>query len=156
MALIKFAGKDPSANAKGVSVDENGNIYRGWKTYEASSNDSDTVSVVFSEFSYFGQNQVFRPKKPIGNYGLISLRIENNSDATCALRFCKDVYNGTQLLKDANGNNIEVECAANCTMIITPDDAPVLNYLRYPNIQVRLTSTPTDSATIIVTAIAKG
>ena len=94
----------------------------------------------------------------ISEFAITSLRIKNDLNQPCTMRFYSDYGPATDAgswLADKNGTAFAVIIPTGSTMImLTPDDFPPLNYLRGLRIRVNCDTAPT-SGTLSVYAMCK-
>lgn len=81
----------------------------------------------------------------VSGYGIISLRIINTLDVPVTLGFYTDHHlTRTRYMADAEGIPIAVEIQPNTYIqMITPDDIPQLNYIRYLRVYLKANTAPT-------------
>lgn len=143
--MIRIAGKTDNNTASPFHLTENGNLctQHNWE-YEISNivtatpTDTTEVRVGVGE-----ENAIF-----VAGYGLISLRITNNTGVPVHIRFMADhTYDATGFLADVDGNRIEFDVPSSSTnfIIITPEDIPALNYLRLLKFRYACKETPTNT-----------
>lgn len=149
--LLKIAGKSQSGLAKPLSVTDDGNLYsvRKWNSmveilYPETEITTDTYKVVRSE--------------NVKDYGLISLRINNQLGVNIKLLFLKE-YDFDQsnrlIMRDAaSGNYKELEIGQGYT-IITPEEFPFLNYLDTLCFEFKAVTAPS-SGSIKIWGVYKG
>ena len=91
----------------------------------------------------------------VSNGGLISLRAGNSTDTPIKATLLFDTSaSDDRWMKDVNGNYITFEIPTG-ESIITADDVPALNYLRFVRLRleaVQAPSDPTKTVTILVYA----
>ena len=94
----------------------------------------------------------------ISEYAITSFRIVNGLDQPVTIRFYTDASAPTSLgtwLADKNGNAYAITIPTGTNqIIITPDDFPVLNYLRGIRVRVNCDTAPT-SGTFAMYAICR-
>ena len=136
--MMRIAGKTPSDTAAGIRVNSDGNLVeeKKWKyAYEKILNAEEIRST--SAVVVTGGN--------VEDYGLISLRVYSTLDQPIRIQFYNDTAtNGGSSVLNCLNSAWEVIIPADSKMyIITPDDIPFLNYLRYIKLRVVATATPT-------------
>lgn len=139
--MMRIAGRTSGGTAVPMLADANGNIgtTRAWKkewvTIQASLEIRDTS----------GHNL---PAMDVSEIPTYSLRFVNRLGVPVTITFLTDVNqsNGYSLLgSDAVGKSITLQ-PANSYIIITPEDCPILNYIRLLRLKVTASSTPSSGA----------
>lgn len=143
--LLKVAGRTDNNTVRGVHVTEEGNVCtaRAWGTdihTIVTTELRDTSAVVTSD-------NVFDASP----YGMISIRVANSHDTDVTLQLYQDTSaTSGRWLIDAAGNPISVVVpAGDRCMIITPEDIPALNYLRYIKFRIAANTAPTSGSITI-------
>jgi hypothetical protein len=88
----------------------------------------------------------------VSDAAAVSLRFANTSDKSFTVIFFSDQYtNSNYRLYDYNGGPVayRVAKASSRTQILTPDDAPVLQWLRAIKMRIEFEGTPTTGSLII-------
>ena len=148
--IMKIGGQNDSGNAQGFYVTNKGyaKITRLWST---------TVTELFNETI-----SDTSPKNTIDNvfnceeYGFISLRFSNSTDVTFTAIIYSDIGSSTlsNYLRDNSGNPIAFTIPKGQS-ILTPDDLPILNYLRYFKLRVQANDTPSTPKDLTIQIYAK-
>lgn len=148
----KYVDRLGAETAKGIAVDANGcvEIVRHNESEVAvvidnlAKRDTETIGIT-------GANAV-----DLTEWTTCCIQITNTLDVTDAyLQFnVQHDPTRTTYLRDANGDNLRVKLLNGMTYIITPDDLPVLNYLRYFNGAFYFPTAPT-SGNITVSLLLK-
>lgn len=143
MSLLKFAGKTPTGTVAGVLVDALGhlNTVRTWGfTIQSLYNGSlsDTTSVTSTNFD-------------VSQYPLVSLRITNRTGVPVRITPLVDtVTSSGWSLVDVDGSPLTIELAPTSHyIIITPAEAPWLNYVKNLRLSIKATDTPTVNEPVI-------
>lgn len=142
--MMRIAGRTSGGVAKPFLVDNNGNVgttrtwEKTWVTIQENVEIRDTSEHNLTAFDSSG-------------VPMLSLRILNrlkdsdNNGVPVTVRFLTDVntINGYGLVDtDAASKSITIQ-PTNNYVIITPEDMPLLNYVRYIILSVKAQSTPT-------------
>lgn len=142
--MMRIAGRTSGGVAKPFLVDNNGNVgttrtwEKTWVTIQENVEIRDTSEHNLTAFDSSG-------------VPMLSLRILNrlkdsdNNGVPVTVRFLTDVNtsNGYGFV-DTDGANKSITIQpANSYVIITPEDMPLLNYVRYIRLSVKAQSTPT-------------
>lgn len=142
--MMRIAGRTSGGVAKPFLVDNNGNVgttrtwEKTWVTIQENVEIRDTSEHNLTAFDSSG-------------VPMLSLRILNrlkdsdNNGVPVTVRFLTDVNtsNGYGLVDtDGAGKSITIQ-SVNDYVIITPEDMPLLNYVRYIRLSVKAQSTPT-------------
>lgn len=135
--MMRIAGRTPSGTAVPMLADANGNIgtIRKWKKEWASIETSVEIR---------DTNAHNCPAVDVSDVPIFSLRFLNRLDVPVTVSFLTDVNttNGYGI-QNANGERYTITLAPqNGYIIITPEDMPILNYLRYVRLQVKASSAP--------------
>lgn len=141
MAMMKIGGKTPSNTVKGVAVNADGKLdtVRTWGA-DIISLFSDTVDDTSAHRT---------TNLDLSSYPLVSLRVTNRTGVPIVLRPLVDLFNNDNgyALTDVDGANLAIELAPNNAFaIITPADAPWLNYIKYLRMSFAASETPTASS----------
>jgi len=150
--VLKIGGKDPSSNVKAVSVDANGRVKstRYWDSSIHTLIDSAQIRennpVVSTATDSFDASE----------YGFVSLRIRNSHDAALSVMFYEDAgISGDTWMTRLDGSYISFTVPANTQrVIVTPEDVPEINYLKYLKLRVSAKTTPTEGS-VTIQAITK-
>lgn len=142
--MMRIAGRTSDGVAKPFLVDNNGNVgttrtwEKTWVTIQENVEIRDTSEHNLTVFDSSG-------------VPMLSLRILNrlkdsdNNGVPVTVRFMTDVNtsNGYGLV-DTDGANKSITIQpTNGYVVITPEDMPLLNYVRYIRLSVKAQSTPT-------------
>lgn len=142
--MMRIAGRTSGGVAKPFLVDNNGNVgttrtwKKTWVTIQENVEIRDTSEHNLTAFDSSG-------------VPMLSLRILNrlkdsdNNGVPVTVRFLTDVNtsNGYGLVDtDGASKSITIQ-SVNDYVIITPEDMPLLNYVRYIRLSVKAQSTPT-------------
>lgn len=142
--MMRIAGRTSGGVAKPFLVDDNGNVgttrtwKKTWVTIQENVEIRDTSEHNLTAFDSSG-------------VPMLSLRILNrlkdsdNNGVPVTVRFLTDVNtsNGYGLVDtDGASKSITIQ-SVNDYVIITPEDMPLLNYVRYIRLSVKAQSTPT-------------
>lgn len=136
--MMRIAGRTSGGTAVPMAADANGNIgtTRTWK--------KEWVVITESPMEIRDTSVHDLSAKDVSGIPLFSLRILNRLGVPVTLGFKTDVNttNGYSLLNpDATSRSITV-APANSYIMITPEDLPMLNYIRYLRITIKATSAP--------------
>ncbi len=148
--MMKICGKNPDGNATAIGMDANGNlkIKRVWESVVQ----KDLFSGALSDT---GAVTTINNALDLAEQGMVSLRFYNTTDSALKVMLYSDMSAATEtLLKDINGENFSFTVAADAHTIITPDDLPVLNYLRYLKLKIQPVTEPT-TGQLVVRAVTK-
>ena len=149
--VMKIGGKTPSNTVKGVAVNADGKLDTV-KTWEM------PIIELFSE-ELSDTDEHLAQNLDLSIYPLVSLRIRNRTGATVSVQPLIDLYNNTNgnSLKFINGDAIVFQVPSdNQYYMITPDDFPWLNYIKYLRLRLKATSTPTgDTPLLSVMAVVR-
>lgn len=150
MNILKIGGKNDSNNVQGFSVTNKGyaKATRFWNT---------TITQLFNET--ISDRTV---KTTIANvfnceeWGFISLRFSNSTNVKMTCHIYSDIGSSSlqNYLKDNNGNPITFEIPTGQS-ILTPDDLPVLNYLKWLKLRIEPNEAPSTPNTLSVSVYAK-
>lgn len=148
--IMKIGGKNDSGNVQGFSVTNKGyaKATRLWSTevtelYQGTVSDTSVISTASTPFN-------------CEEYGFISLRFSNSTDVTFTATIYSDMGSSTlsNYLLDNSGNPITFTIPKGQS-ILTPDDLPILNYLRYLKIRVQANDTPSEPKNLTIQVYAK-
>lgn len=137
--MIRIAGRTPSGTAVPMAADANGNIgttrkwKKEWVTLQTALEIRDTDDHHLTAYD-------------VSDIPVFSLRIINRLrvPVTIWLRSDVNTTNGYALVnKDAVEQKVTL-APSNAYITITPDDLPILNYIRYLRITVTASSAPTE------------
>ena len=137
--LLKIGVKADNGNAKAIHSDNNGNVQTGkvWGIDEFKLIDALEIRDTAFHKSFEGAGAI--GAIDCSKYGLISLRVNNTTDQVINMRLCDDTLTGTSYpMLDVNGNTtiIPIPAGTSYWMVITSNDLPVLNYLKYLKVSV--------------------
>lgn len=135
--MMRIAGRTSSGTAVPMLADASGNISttRTWKKEWV------TIQSVLEIRDTDGHNMPVMDVSEIPTY---SLRFLNRLGVPVTISFLSDINqsNGYGLYgNDAVSKSITLQ-PTNHYIIITPEDCPILNYIRYLRLKVRASSTP--------------
>jgi hypothetical protein len=148
--IMKVGGRKSDGTAAAIGIDQNGNlrIKRVWETqtkniFTGTLSNTTAVTTVSNVVNAI-------------EWGMVSLRVNNllNSDVKIML-YWDNSADGTEWMKDFNGEYVAFTVPAESQMIITPDDLPILNYLRYIKCRINAVTTPTNGKNLLVQAVLK-
>ena len=149
--LLKVAGKSTSGLAKPISLTDDGHavVVRKWNSM---------VEVLYPETEVRNDSYKIIRSENIKDYGLISLRVNNQLGVNIKLLFLNE-YDYTaetrMIMRDAvSGNYHEIEIGQGYT-IITAEEFPFLNYLETLCFQFKAVTSPS-SGTIKIWGVYKG
>lgn len=149
--IMKVGGRKSDGTAAAIGIDSNGNlrIKRVWETQTKnifSGTLSDTTAI-----TTVGDKAV-----NCLEWGMVSLRVYNrlDSDVKILLYYDNDT-SGSGWLKNFGGEYVSFTVPADSDVIITPDDIPALNYLRYLKCRINAVTTPTNGADLNIQAVLK-
>ena len=149
--IMKVGGKKDGGTAAPIAIDANGylKIKRVWETqtktvFSGTLSDTSAVTTV-------GDKSVNALE-----WGMASLRVNNllNSDVKIMLYWDNNT-DGTEWMKNFAGSYNSFTVPADSQMIITPDDVPILNYLRYIKLKINAVTAPTNGKTLSVQVVLK-
>lgn len=135
--MMRIAGRTSGGTAVPMLADANGNIAtirtwkKEWSTIEA-----------FVEIRDTNSHQC--PAVDVSDVPMFSLRFLNRLGVPVTVSFLTDINTSNGYgLDDANGVAYSVTLVPQQSyIIITPEDMPILNYLRYVRLQVKASSAP--------------
>lgn len=139
MKLIPFGGKTPSNTAAAVAVDANGKLdtVKTWGFEEEALVSGSTSWITPSTTAKYTN------ALDVSDCAMVSLCVmsaaKNSSSAVVPVTFTflrTDSESSTEVLKDADGNAISFTLS-NGYHLITPDDFPILKYLKYLHLRVQ-------------------
>ena len=148
--IMKVGGRKEDGTASALGIDANGylKIKRVWETqtkniFTGTHSNTTAVTTVSNVVNAL-------------EWGMVSLRVNNllNSDVKIML-YWDNSADGTEWMKDFNGEYVTFTVPADSQMIITPDDLPILNYLRYIKCRINAVTTPTNGKNLLVQAVLK-
>lgn len=137
--MIRIAGRTPSGTAVPMAADANGNIgttrkwKKEWVALQTALEIRDTDDHHLTAYD-------------VSDIPVFSLRIINRLQVPVTIWLRSDVNttNGYALVdKDAVDQKVTL-APTNAYITITPDDWPILNYIRYLRITVTASSAPTE------------
>lgn len=150
--VLKVAGKDPNGAVKAIAVDADGKekVTRHWDS---------TVHALVDQGQIREDSPVISTASnalDLSEYGFVSLRVSNSHDADVTVMLLQDAApSGDSWMRRLDGSFITFSIPANSLMtIITPDDIPELNYIKYLKLRISAKTTPTQGS-ITVRAITK-
>ena len=145
MSMIKIAGITDNGNPVGLRVDDDGNI-QVEHTWEADRID------VFRDLAITDTAAKWSDPIDISRYAIVSLRIHNSLDQPVTMQFGADTTDTTTAyLYDKNGSNIRlVANNDNKIEILTPEDLPVLHYLKHIRLRAQCDTAPTTGTLTVV------
>ena len=149
--VMKIGGKTPSNTVKGVNVDANGNLItsRLW---------DESILTLYSD-SVADTSEKRTVNTDLSSYPLVSLRITNRTGVSVKVTPLVDLYNTDNgySLTDIDGSELSFEVAPNNAFaIITPVEAPWLNYVKYLRFKFRALETPSaDTPTLSIYAVVR-
>lgn len=143
--MMRVAARTAEGNAVPMSADANGNIgtTRVWK--------KEWVKITDSAIEIRDTSAHDLPAIDVSGIPLYSLRISNRLNVPVTLSFKSDINltNGYSLANpDATIKSITIAPSAHYIMI-TPEDLPMLNYIRYLRMYAKAQSAP-ESGTLEV------
>ena len=152
--MMRICGKNPDGNASAIRVDADGNarIKRIWETAEQTVCEliRNSDALVESTGEYVKYSGVL----DVSDWGMVSLRIANNLSVPASIHFQSDyTYSSEKLATNIDGDDVTFTVQPNTETIVTPDDLPVLNYLRYIKIRLAAKNTQASDEGKTVTAI---
>lgn len=143
MSLLKFAGKNPSGNAAGVLVDAAGhlNTVRTWAI---------SILTLYTG-TLENTTAVTTTNYDVSEYPLVSLRITNRTGVPVQITPLVDTVSlSGWSLADIDGSPLTIELAPTSDyIIITPNEAPWLNYIKHLRLKVQATASPTAQSPVI-------
>lgn len=150
MSLLKIGGKSDSNTVLGFSLTDEGytKATRFWGV---------TIQEIFN-----GTISDTSAKNTLDNvfnceeYGFISLRCYNTTDVKIECILYSDIGSSTlsNYLEDNDGNNITFTIPTGQS-ILTPEDLPVLNYLRFLKFRLQPIEAPSTPAPLSIKVYAK-
>lgn len=150
MNVTPIGGKTPSSTVAGVAVDADGKLV----TKKAWTND---VILAYEMTELPTTTDTIRPPAvDVSDCGAFSLRVENTTDAEYSIGFYSDTTtNGVSLKKADDGTSWGIRIPANLRFIaITPDDMPIMQWIRDARLYILPRSVPT-SGTLRVWIVKK-
>ena len=152
MSIMQIGGKNDNL-AIPVAVNSDGSVFTEREWIASPVNVLDGYALRDANTHYTMTEGTFVDLKP---FGLVSLRIVNSTDKDITFALLYDLNkNSTTYLRDVDGNNIKIVAKSGKSMIITPNDMPVLNYIDYLKFNFSAAEAPT-SGVITVIAYVKG
>lgn len=150
MSILKIGGKNDSNNVQGFGVTNEGyaKTTRFWNT---------TITQIFSET--ISDRTVKTTIENVFNceeWGFISLRFANSTNVKMTCNVYSDMGSSSlqNYLKDNNGNPITFEIPTGQS-ILTPDDLPILNYLKWLKLRIEPNEVPATPNTLTISIYAK-
>lgn len=148
--MMRIAGRTPGGTAAAVKIDSDGRIdtVKTWgisKLTLYSGALSDTVAITTTNTD-------------VSEYPLISLRITNRTGVPVTITPLNDIVTSSGWkLVDVDGSPLAIELAPTSNyIVITPSDAPWLNYIKNLRLSVQATSTPSaETPTIEIYAMVR-
>lgn len=139
--MMKIAGKTSDNTAKGVKVNDNGNIetVKKW--------DAEIITLFNDSVSDTTEKRT--ANVDLSSYPLVSLRVTNRTGVPVVITPLVDLYNTDNgySLTDVDGSALSIEFAPNnAYAVITPSDAQWLNYIKYCRLKIKASETPTASS----------
>ena len=150
--LIKVAGNN-NGFVKGFSANNDGAVYTTRKT----------VITKFFTNEQIRDDVNHRPDivADVSESVFVSFRVQNSLNKSITMRLYNDMYEtptaSSTYLKDAYGNSVTFTIPADFagTLVVTPDDLPLLPYLQFIHIGLKCDQAPT-SGKVSVWLLAKG
>ena len=136
--MMRIAGRTSEGTAVAMSADTNGNIgtTRKWGV--------DVVTLFSSDVTTTEEQRT--TNIDLSEYPIVSLRITNRTGVSISVTPLVDLFdnsNGYEL-KDASGGSLSISVPnSGSYLMLTPNDAPWLNYLKYLRLKFSATETPT-------------
>lgn len=135
--MMRIAGRTSGGTAVPMLADANGNIgtTRAWK--------KEWVTIQ-SGLEIRDTSEHDLPVMDVSEIPTYSLRLLNRLGVPVTITFLSDITqtNGYSLIgSDAVSKSITLQ-PANGYIIITPEDCPILNYIRFLRLSVKASSTP--------------
>lgn len=146
--MLKIAAKDTNGTAKAFLVETDGKtiVSRPW-AQERNEIIANVEVRDTTRHSNIGGNVI-----DISQYPINSLRIRSSLDADVTIGLYNDA-DATSTSYLASGDaavSLVIPANNNYVNIITPEDLPVLNYLKYLKIHYKAASVPTEGSLTIV------
>lgn len=136
--MMRIAGRTSAGVAVPMRADADGNIgtNRTWKTdiitlYSGAVSDTSAIRTTNTDLS---------------EYPIVSLRITNRTGVSIVLTPLVDLYNNNNgyELMDIDGESLAIEIPhSNHFVVISPTNAPWLNYIKYLRMSFAASATPT-------------
>lgn len=148
--IMKVGGRKEDGTAAAIGIDSNGylKIKRVWETqtkniFTGTLSNTTAVTTVSNVVNAL-------------EWGMVSLRVNNLLDSAVKIMLYWDNnVDGTEWMKNFNGEYVTFTVPAESQMIITPDDLPILNYLRYIKCRINAVTPPTNGKNLLVQAVLK-
>ena len=150
MSLLKMGGKAPDGTAKAVSVDAGGNVNvtRQWG--------ADVFTVLpATQIRDTNAISTIANAVDVSGYGFVSLRFCNSLGVPVTVMFYGDMNEASDMwMTRPDKSYLSVTIPATDFTILTPEDIPELNYLRYIKLRIAAKEAPTQGS-LIVQVVAK-
>lgn len=130
MNVTPFGAKSPTSTVVGVAANANGNLLTS-KKWE------NEIVEIYSKLP--DKTRTTTTRYDIGDAAAVSLRFTNTTNNSFTIYFYADqVTSSDFLLYDINGNPVSYKIVKSVTrtQILTPEDAPILQWLK--NIKLRV------------------
>ena len=137
MNVTPIGGKSPSSTLVGVAVDAAGvvKVKRVWETEKVTVMESTEIR---------DTNKHDTTALDVGDVGGVSLRIRNTTGKGFTLSFYTDNVSGAYYMFGPSDSSLSVQIGTQVNSIVTPDHAPVLNWLQKLKLRVQFDTAPTD------------
>ena len=146
MNVTPFGAKSPSDTVVGVAADADGKL----KTKKAWENDLITIfdTAAQGQGLPVSTSTIWTEQIDVSDAGAISLRIRQSTDTSYVVEFGTDTsktsYALRELESETNSIRINIPASSNTKYyIVTPDDVPILAWIR----KIRLAITPAEVPT---------
>ena len=142
--VMKIAGKDNLGNVKAVSIDDKGAVIakRIWE--------SKMVTVFSGDIRDAEMHNTLNKPVDLTDQGFVSFRIYNSTDKPFTFYIYDDTWiDSSSYIKTLKGEYPQFIIQPGYTVIITPDDLPLLNYLMYAKFRFKAFEAPTKGAVTI-------
>lgn len=149
MKVTPFGAKSPTSTVVGVAANADGNLVTAKKW------ENNVIRVCDEEVT--GVESFQTDLIDVSDAAAVSLRFSNTSDQSFMITFYSDQYpNNTYQLYDYNGNKVQCKIikSSSRTQILTPDDLPVLQWLKSIRMRVAFDAAPA-SGSLIIDLVAK-
>lgn len=144
MNVTPVGGKSPDSTLLGISVDNNGNLVtkKSW--------DNEPIRL-YEMTELVTTKDTIRPDAiSVDDCGAFSLRIYNTTNVSYKIGFYSDVTSNRYALTDMYDNPHQFEVSSDTDFVtVTPDDMPILNWIRNVRLYILPQGIPTTGSLII-------
>ena len=144
--MMRIAGRTSDGIAKAVLVNSNGaiSVDRPWGTVVTKILDYAITDDSWHHLDSTGT------ALDISEYPINSLRIRNTTGKAITIRFQNDLHATDHTYLESDGQAIEIALPSTSVYhIYTPQDLPILNYIKYIKIQFKANEVPSSGSLVI-------